>query len=102
LRQLDRRRAAKLAAPNDERILEQPALFQIHKQRADRLIALLSQLPVVDFQVIMAVPRLAGAVPQLHEANAALDEPPSDQQLPCLYSRSVHVSIVLWFTRYVV
>ena len=36
LRQLDRGRAAELAAPDDQRVVEQPALLEIREQRADR------------------------------------------------------------------
>ena len=36
VRQLDRRRAAELAAPDDQRVVEQPALLQVGEQRGDR------------------------------------------------------------------
>src|SRR5947199_10811052 len=39
-RQLDRRRAAELAAPDDERVVEHAALLEILEQGADRLVAL--------------------------------------------------------------
>ena len=52
---------------------------------------------MIDLEVVVAVPRLAGAVPELHEADAALDQPASDQQLPGLDAGAVHVADVLRF-----
>ena len=40
----------------------------------------LGQPAVVDLDVVVVVPRLALAVPDLHEAHAALDQPAGDQQ----------------------
>ena len=40
----------------------------------------------------MVVPWLAGAVPDLHEAHAALQQPPADEDLPRLHAFTVHVS----------
>src|SRR5262249_51442408 len=71
-RQLHGRRAAKFAAPDNERAVEHPALLQILEQSADGLIALLGQPAMVKLQVVVAVPWLPGAVPDLHEANAPL------------------------------
>ena len=53
------------------------------------------QLAVVDLEVVVAVPRLAGAVPDLHEAHAALDQPAGDEHLPGLHAGAVHVADVL-------
>ena len=39
------------------------------------------------FDVVVVVPRLAGAAPDLHEAHAALQQPPRDQQLPAVQCR---------------
>ena len=50
------------------------------------------QLAMVHFDVVVVVPRLAGAVPDLHEAHAALDQPAGDQDLPGLHARAVHVA----------
>ena len=52
----------------------------------------LRQLAVADFEVVVAVPRLALAVPDLHEPHAALDQPPGDQHLPRLHAGAVHVA----------
>ena len=50
---------------------------------------------MVDLDVIVVVPRLAAPVPHLHEAHAALDQAPGDQQLPRLRSLAVHLPDVL-------
>ena len=50
---------------------------------------------MVDFQVVVAVPGLALAVPDLHEAHAALDQPAGDQNLPGLRAGAIHVEDVL-------
>ena len=50
---------------------------------------------MVDLEVVVAVPRLALAVPDLHEAHAALDQPAGDQNLPGLHAGAVHVADVL-------
>ncbi len=96
---LDRRRASEFAAADDERLLEQAALFQVFQKRADRLVALAGQLPVIHLDVVVVVPRLTLAVPNLHEAHAALDEPPRDENLPRLRARTVHVADVLRLLR---
>ena len=43
-------------------------------------------------QVVVVVPRLAVAVPELHEANAALEQPPGRQKLPCVDAGPVHAA----------
>ena len=43
----------------------------------------------------MVVPGLAGAVPDLHEPHAALDQPPGDQDLPGLQPGPYSVADVL-------
>ena len=43
----------------------------------------------------MAVPGLAGAVPHLHEAHAALEQPAGDHHLPRLHAFAVHLLNVL-------
>ena len=55
----------------------------------------LGQAAVADFEVVVVVPRLARAVPDLHEPHAALDQPPGDQDLPGLHAGAVHVADVL-------
>ena len=50
---------------------------------------------MIHFDVVVVVPRLPFAVPHLHEADAALDQPPGDQDLPGLHARPVHVEDML-------
>ena len=78
-----RRRAAELAAPEHQRVVEQAARFQIGQQAGDRLVDLGGVLRVPLLQVAVLVPLdLAVAVRDLHEPHAALDEPPGQQALP--------------------
>ena len=50
---------------------------------------------MIDFDVVVAVPRLAFAVPDLDEADAALREAAGDEDLPRLRAGAVHVADVL-------
>ncbi len=50
---------------------------------------------MVDVDVVVVVPRLAVAVPHLHEPHAALDQPPGDEHLPRLHAVAVQVEDVL-------
>ncbi len=49
----------------------------------------------------MIVPRLTGAVPDLHETHATLQQPPRHQQLPRLRAGAVQVANVLRLTPHV-
>ena len=69
--QLDGRRAAELASPKDQRLVEQSPLLEIRQQCADRLVALARQ-PLMIGYVVVRIPRLPGSVPDLHESDAAL------------------------------
>ena len=93
--QLDRRRAAEFAAPDHQRVVEHAPLLQIGQQGGDRLVDLAGELAVIRFDVVVVVPRLAGAVPELHEAHAALEEPPGDQRLPAMHAAAIQVAHVL-------
>ena len=52
---------------------------------------------MIDFDIIMIVPRLALTVPNLDEANATLNQSASDQNLSSLNTVAVHVANMLWF-----
>ena len=95
LREFNGRRATELAAPNDECFFQQTALLEVGQQRADRLIALLGETTVIDFDVVVVVPRLTFAVPDLDEADASFDQAPSNQNLSCLRAGAVCVEDVL-------
>ena len=78
------RQPAELAAPDDERRVEQAALLQVG--RADRrwAVGLGAKPPWFSGDVGVAVPAqlvLHAAGVDLHEAHAALDQPPGDQAL---------------------
>ena len=51
---LDGRRAAELAAAEDQRLLEQPALLEVGQQRRDGLVALPGQRAMVLRDVVVA------------------------------------------------
>jgi len=61
------RRAAELGAEDDERFVQQTTLFQVLEQCADRLVGFLGETAMVHFDVVVIVPRLAGAMPHLHD-----------------------------------
>src|SRR5262245_21437856 len=58
-RQVHRGRAAEFASPDDERVVEHAALLEILEQGADRLVALPSEAAMIDFDVVVIVPRLS-------------------------------------------
>src|SRR6185436_17976839 len=98
-RHLDRRGPAELAAPDDQRVLEHPALLQVLEERAERLVELAAKAAMADFEVVVVVPRLAGARPDLDEAHALLDQPARNQELPRLGPVAVHVADRLGLAR---
>ena len=55
-----------------------------------RLVALLAQLAVAGLEVVVMVPGLPCAVPELHEPHAALKQPPRRQKLSGVNARAVH------------
>ena len=70
--------AAELGGPDDERLVEQAALFEIVEQAGDGPVDLGAVGRVVLPEVAVGVPgagAAVGAVEDLHEADAALDEP---------------------------
>src|SRR5687768_8676858 len=71
---LDAGRAAEFAAPDHERVVEHAALLEIVQQRGDWLVDLGGKLAMIRLDVGMVIPGLAGAVPELHKAHAALNQ----------------------------
>src|SRR5947209_3927739 len=55
---LDHRRPAELAAPDDEGVVEEPALFEILHQSRGRLVGVRAVLLEVGDEVAVLVPRL--------------------------------------------
>ena len=80
-------RAAELAAPEDQRRIEQAAPLQILEQRGDRLVGLRGHAEVVLLDVVVRVPlhvARAAAGDQADEAHALLDQPPRQQAAPAV------------------
>ena len=65
------RGAPELAAPDHQRVLEQPAALEIHHQRGGWLISLLALARDAARQSAVLIPTL---MKELYEANAAFDE----------------------------
>src|ERR1043166_5500339 len=68
-------RAAKFAAPEDERRVEQAALGEVGQQARDRQVGLIATTLRASGVVAVRIPRLARHE-ELHETNAAFDETP--------------------------
>ena len=82
--------AAELGAPDDERVLEQAALFEISEQGGGGLIEDGTVFGGLRFQCFVPVPvadafsaGLVGAVEKLDEAHAFFDQPPSEDAVFC-------------------
>ena len=85
-------RSAELAAPEDEGFIEKAAGFEVGEQSGEALVALLGQLAVVGLEVVVAVPGLEGAVPDLDVADAALDQSAGDEHLPGLGAVAIQLA----------
>ena len=68
--------AAELAAPDDERAIEQAALFEIGDESGDGLVDAADEIAMSALDVVMAVPR---AVVELHEAHAFFHQLASEE-----------------------
>src|SRR5262249_34512465 len=73
--------AAKLAAPDDKRAVEQIPLLQIGDERRQRRVNLFGPLRQTVLDVLMMVP---AAGPDLYKPNSAFDQAPRDEQLIAL------------------
>src|SRR5438876_11828754 len=72
----DHGRAAKLPAPDHERVIEHAALFEVLYQRRARSIRVFAILFQVMFEIAVLIPRF---MEELHKADAALEEPAGQQ-----------------------
>src|SRR5262245_57478011 len=84
---LRERRSAKLGAPDEQGVLEQPATLQVSEQSGDRLVENDGLLAVIVHDVLVGVPvdsrRAEGApVPELHETNTLLEQSPGQETIP--------------------
>src|SRR5439155_4183341 len=80
-------RAAEFAAPEDERRVEQTALFEVGQQRGDRLIGFAGHSQMVFFDVAVRVPLLiagAAAGDDHAEPHAALHKTASHETSPAI------------------
>ncbi len=68
--------ATKLAAPDDERAVQEASLFEVGDERGDGLIHAAHEVAMGTLDVVVAVP---GAVVELHEAHAFFDELAGEQ-----------------------
>src|SRR5215510_7708059 len=64
--------ATEFTAPDDQRVVEHPSLFQIHNQRGGRLISILSLFRDVFRQIPMLVP---APMEELNETDSAFGQP---------------------------
>jgi hypothetical protein len=94
LRQFDGGGAAEFAAAEDERFFEHAALFQVFEERGDGFVALFGESAVAGFDVVVVVPGLARAVPELDESDAAFEQAPRDEQLARVDAVAVHLADV--------
>src|SRR4051794_4957001 len=79
--------AAKLAAPNNQRRFEQPALLQIFQQRRNRLVGVRRHANVILFDVVVSVPlHVARSATAYHarETDTLLHEASSQQTSPAV------------------
>ena len=75
------RRAAELAAADDQRVVEQAALLQILDQGRDRLVhrrAFLRQT-ILDVRFALGAVEIPAPIEELHEPHSLLGQPPGEQ-----------------------
>src|SRR5579883_49823 len=78
VRPFGHRRAAKFATPDHERFVEKAPLLQVAEKGCRGLVGSAAHARVVAFQVGVCVPLAPRTAIDLHEANAAFDEPPGE------------------------
>ena len=82
---LSRWLATELTAPDDQGLIEHPALLEILDQSRDGLVGIAGMNAVVAFEAAVGIPVIIVMRPtgvDLDKANAALDKPPGQQALP--------------------
>ncbi len=75
------RRPPELSSPQHERLVKESALLEVFQECGQRLIDLFRQPPMVLFQIVMIVPGLPPAMPELHESHTPFNESPGNHQL---------------------
>ena len=96
---LRNRHAPEFGVPDDERVVEHAAAFQILSSPGNRLIDFHRVLAVIVDDAVVRVPGIhrvvdVSSAPELDEANAALDQTPRQQALPAERLRHVLVETV--------
>ncbi len=95
--QFDGGGASEFAAPEDEGVLEEAALFEVGHEGGDGAVDLGGVAADVGFDVVVVIPGLAGAVPELDHADAAFEEASGDEGLAAVDVVAVHLADVGWF-----
>ena len=94
---LGRGGASELAAPEHEGILQHPTLFEVLQERGDGLVALVCETWMLFFDAEMAIPWLAGTVPNLDVPHTPFGETACDEDLSTLQGIAVQIPDVLGF-----
>ncbi len=74
--------ASELTAPDDERLFEQSACFEVGEQSGDGFIDGAAEAGVVGFDAFVAVPFASCAAVELDEPDSVLDETPCEEAVP--------------------
>ena len=83
------RRAPELAAPDNERLIQQPATFRVTDQRGRGAVHIGAAPSEAFLQVLVVVPLLARPVVHLDVTDAAFDQPSRQQAAIGVRRRSV-------------
>src|SRR5262249_60165192 len=85
------------AAPDDGRRVKQPAPLQVLEQAGDGAVALAAVARVVAPDIAVRIPLAARAAVELHETDAALDQPPRQETVTAVAFRLLAVEAVQAF-----
>ncbi len=91
------RRSTEFPAPDDQRILEQSALFQVGQQTCDRLVGRLTPFAVISLNVLVRVPTAAGTAVEFHETDPAFHQTTGHQTVATVDGRERVVQAVELF-----
>ena len=75
------RSASELPGPNNERVVQKPALLQVLNQCGRGLVSLLTLGADFTGQISVLIPT---AMEELDESNAAFDQPPGQNAVCCI------------------
>src|SRR3954462_3097654 len=83
--------ATKFTAPDYERIVQQPALFEVLNERGGRLVGRRALFGDVNGELVVLVPP---HVEELHESHIALDQSPSKQTIAGVRPRLLNLGAI--------